>query len=117
MAEIVTAPAAEADVDGIVELLFEMDEHYGDEVLETVEQRTRQTRQSLFGAPTAARVVVAKEGDRIVGFSATSLLWPAVGSTSSTFLKELLCREGSTTQWHRVVVARRSRDLRPETRL
>jgi GNAT superfamily N-acetyltransferase len=43
----------------------------------------------LFHDPPAAHVILAHDGERVVGLASHSFLWAAVGLTQSLFLKEL----------------------------
>ncbi|TYB44319.1 GNAT family N-acetyltransferase [Actinomadura chibensis] len=62
---------------------------YGATLQGTLEERTEQTREALFGETPAARVLLAFDGDEAVGIASWSFLWPAVGFTRSLYLKEL----------------------------
>jgi GNAT superfamily N-acetyltransferase len=86
------APASESDGQQIVELLNEMDDFYGDTARESREQRSLNVR-SLIQGQTGITVLVARVDDQLVGLAAVSLLWPAVGSSASLYLKELYVRQ------------------------
>lgn len=81
--------ARPGDVGSIADLMEELDRFYGGTEFEPLEYRTRQIAAMLFRAQPAAYVLLAKDGDRVVGFAAYSFLWPAVGLTQSLYLKEL----------------------------
>jgi GNAT superfamily N-acetyltransferase len=82
-------PAMPADVDMIVSLLNEMDEFYGDPESETVDERARQVKQFLFDGAAEVKALVARDGGSVVGVASYSMLWPAVRTTRSLYLKEL----------------------------
>lgn len=77
------------DIAALAELLAEMDRFYGATAVEPLEDRVRQIREALFGAPVAASVLLARDDAGLAGFAAYSFLWPAVGLTRSLYLKEL----------------------------
>lgn len=77
------------DVAVIAQLLNEVDHFYGDELTDTAEQRSSAIRQALFSVPPLAKVLLAEDDGRAVGFATYSSLWPASGSTASLYLKEL----------------------------
>jgi GNAT superfamily N-acetyltransferase len=89
---IVTAADRE-DVPAIAELLAELDRFYGATVMEPLEQRTGQIAAMLFGDVPAAHILLARDGGEVIGLASYSFLWPAVGLTSSLYLKELYVRQ------------------------
>jgi ribosomal protein S18 acetylase RimI-like enzyme len=86
---ITLSEAVPGDVPAIAELAAEMDRFYGATELDPVEIRQRQIEAALFTGPSAARALLAWDDGRLIGFAAYSFLWPAVGLTSSLYLKEL----------------------------
>lgn len=81
-----------------VELMEEMNRYYGATQFEPVEVRTAQVREALFGSRPSAAALVARGDHRLLGLACYSLLWPAVGTTSSLFLKELYVAEAARGQ-------------------
>jgi ribosomal protein S18 acetylase RimI-like enzyme len=81
------------DVRSIADLMAELDRFYGGTEPESLDDRTRQIAAMLFREHPAAYVLLAKHGDRVVGFAAYSFLWPAVGLSQSLYLKELYVSE------------------------
>ena len=61
----------------------EMDRFYGVTEFEPAKVRSAQVKARLFCDPPAAHVLLARDGDRIVGLASYSFLWPAVGLTQS----------------------------------
>lgn len=86
---VTVAAATPEHVPALLALLEEMDQFYGDTTDGTPEERAAQLRQALFSDPPESYAFVAVNGDEIVGIASWSLLWPAVGLTSSLYLKEL----------------------------
>ncbi|SDL63472.1 GNAT family N-acetyltransferase [Nonomuraea jiangxiensis] len=91
-------PATPEHIEALVGLLEEMDRYYGADELDSVEVRTRQVQQALFTEPRAAFVLLAWQGDQLVGVASYSFLWPAVGLTRSLYLKELYVSESAQRQ-------------------
>lgn len=85
-------PATRHDLPGLVDLLEEMDQFYGDTTEGTLEERARQLTAVLFGPTPKAAALLAKDGDQVVGLAAYSYLWPAIGISTSLYLKELYVR-------------------------
>jgi len=86
MALTVTAAHVQDTAD-LIEMFLEMEEFYGeDDDRETVETNTR---RALFGSNPLAYALIARVDEKPAGFAAYTFLWPAVGSTSSLYLKEL----------------------------
>lgn len=84
--------ATQADTQTISEILGEVEAYYGGK--NTPADQT-QIHRALFGSGPVATVLLAREGDDVLGMAAVSLLWPAAGADSSMFLKELFVREGA----------------------
>ncbi len=84
----VLSAAVLGDAEAIAALCAEMGAFYGDPP-EPPGVRLAQTRKALFGDPPLARALLAREGDALAGFASYSFLWPAAGTTSSLYLKEL----------------------------
>ena len=85
------APATTDDAETIAVILGEIEEYYGG--TNTPPPR-EQVRAALFGARPAATVLLARDGDAVVGLASVSFLWPAAGADSSLYLKELYVRDG-----------------------
>jgi ribosomal protein S18 acetylase RimI-like enzyme len=81
--------AVPADAGTIVSLLDEMDEFYGDPKIESFDDRLAQVNDSVFENGSSCCVVLARAGDDVVGLASCSMLWPAVRTTRSLYLKEL----------------------------
>jgi GNAT superfamily N-acetyltransferase len=88
---VTVGPADERDVTGIAELIAEIEQHYGGAGLDPDRQLSR-VEELVFGDHPAAYVLLARDGDRLVGLATYSFLWPAAGSTHSLYLKELYVR-------------------------
>ncbi|MEC4019406.1 GNAT family N-acetyltransferase [Streptomyces sp. H27-D2] len=88
---MVTIDRATADdVSVISELLGEIERYYGgDETSGDVEQ----IRHALFSDRPVATVLLARDGEDVVGLASFSYLWPAAGAETSLYLKELFVRE------------------------
>lgn len=84
--------ATEADTETIAVILGEVEAYYGGK--DAPADQT-QVRSALFGNGPVATVLLAREGDDVLGLAAVSLLWPAAGADTSLFLKELFVREGA----------------------
>jgi GNAT superfamily N-acetyltransferase len=85
-------PAEARDAAGIADLMAELDSHYGATDVAPLDERTAQISRALFGLQPAAYALLARDEARIVGIAAYSYLWPAAGTTSSLYLKELYVR-------------------------
>jgi GNAT superfamily N-acetyltransferase len=83
--------AAPGDVPAIAEIFAEMSIFYGTPAseLDSLEVRQQQISAALFADIPAARALLAWDGSDVVGCATYSFLWPAVGLSSSLFLKEL----------------------------
>lgn len=88
-------PVQSENVEALVLLLAEMDRYYGatDEV--PVDERAEQVAAMLFRPHPPAQVLLAWDGDRLVGMASYSFLWPAAGVTRSLYLKELYVAQDS----------------------
>jgi GNAT superfamily N-acetyltransferase len=82
--------ATATDVDVISEILGEIEAYYGGK---STPGDPEQIRGALFSARPAATVLLARDGDQVLGLASYSLLWPAAGSDTSLYLKELYVRE------------------------
>jgi GNAT superfamily N-acetyltransferase len=85
----VVRPATPEDIDALAQLAEEMDRFYGATDIEPLDARRQQIREALFGDLPAAYALLATDEDVAIGFAAYSFLWPAVGLTTSLYLKEL----------------------------
>lgn len=90
----VIEPAARQDLPALIALLAEMDEFYGDTTEGAAEERSSRLGAVLFGEVPKAAVLLAKDAGQLVGMAAYSFLWPAVGISTSLYLKELYARQG-----------------------
>lgn len=86
---ITLAGAKPGDEGRIADLLGELDLFYGGTPQGTGDERAAQVRAALFADPPAARALLAWDGPVLAGFASWSLLWPAVGLSTSLYLKEL----------------------------
>lgn len=77
------------DVQALAVLMDDIDRFYGATDVEFSSHRAPQIAASLFQEPRAAYVLLAWEGEQLVGMAAYSFLWPAAGVTRSLYLKEL----------------------------
>lgn len=93
MAVTVIEPATRQDLPALIELLEEMDTFYGDATEGTAEERSSQLAAVLFGDPPKAAVLLAKDAGQLAGMAAYSFLWPAIGVSTSLYLKELYVRQ------------------------
>jgi GNAT superfamily N-acetyltransferase len=82
--------ATEADTEAISEILGEIEAYYGGQ---PTPGNPDQIRAALFSDRPAATVLLARDGDRVLGLASYSFLWPAAGADSSLYLKELFVRE------------------------
>ncbi|GAB7052252.1 GNAT family N-acetyltransferase [Catenuloplanes indicus] len=92
MADIVVRDAEPGDAVVVAELIEEIERYYGAASVQPIEERVAQVRSALFGVPPLAWLLLAVDGEEVVGLAAYSFLWPAAGSTHSLFLKELYVR-------------------------
>ncbi|WP_157440629.1 GNAT family N-acetyltransferase [Actinokineospora inagensis] len=115
MSEISVRPALATDRDGIAALLGEVDKFYGDDAPESPETRVRQISEVLGNQDAGGvQVIVAQDhAGLLAGFASFSNLWPAAGSTSSLYLKELYVQEsyrsigvGRVLMQHLIEIAR-----------
>lgn len=81
--------AEPGNVEAIAALVEEMDHFYGASDIEPLDLRIQQINDAVFTDPPAAYVLLAWEGDQLLGFASYSFLWPAAGLTRSLYLKEL----------------------------
>lgn len=77
------------DAEDLAALMAELDTFYGAPPTEAPADRLAQIRRLIFGPVPAAHVLLAWDGERLVGMASYSYLWPAAGVTHSLFLKEL----------------------------
>lgn len=81
--------AERVDTLAVAALLEELDRFYGGTGFAPQAERATRVERELFGALPAAHVLLAREGERVVGLAACSFVWPASGLSRSLFLKEL----------------------------
>ena len=86
---IIVTHAEPADVEALADIAEEMDRFYGAIEVEPLEIRVRQISEALFHSAPSAYALLARDDGRLAGFASYSFLWPAVGLTSSLYLKEL----------------------------
>jgi ribosomal protein S18 acetylase RimI-like enzyme len=84
--------ATQADADTISVLLGEIEAFYGGD---DVPGDLAQLREALFGSQPVATVLLARDGEQVVGMASYTFLWPASGADTSLYLKELYVREGA----------------------
>ncbi|MFI5985018.1 GNAT family N-acetyltransferase [Streptomyces sp. NPDC051555] len=84
--------ATEQDVDVISVILGEIEAYYGGE---PAPGNPAQIRAALFGVRPAATVLLARDGEQVLGLASYSLLWPAAGADTSLYLKELYVRKAA----------------------
>jgi GNAT superfamily N-acetyltransferase len=82
--------ATDNDAEIIATVLGEVEAYYGGS---GQPPKAQQVRDALFTARPAATVLLARDGDDVVGLASVSFLWPAAGADTSLFLKELYVRE------------------------
>lgn len=73
-------------------LLGEIEHYYGGE---PVPGDPEQIRRALFSSGPAATVLLARDGDDVLGLASYAYLWPAAGAETSLFLKELYVRDSA----------------------
>jgi len=81
--------AQPGDLDGLLDLLDELDTFYDSPTSDARQQRAAQITAALFAADPPARALVAEDGGRLVAMASYSFLWPAAGATTSLWCKEL----------------------------
>ena len=86
---ITTSLARPADAAAMAQLLEEMDRFYGSDAPAPLAERVGELNDAVFASPPAAWALLAWDGEQLAGLAAYSFLWPAVGLTSSLYLKEL----------------------------
>ena len=84
--------ATEADIRTVSVLLGEIEGYYGGD---SIPADDGQIRAALFGARPHATVLLARDGDDVLGLASYTFLWPAAGADSSLYLKELYVREAA----------------------
>lgn len=87
---VTIAAATAADTETISELLGEVEEYYGGQ---NTPGDVEQIRRALFSDRPVATVLLARDGDEVLGMASYSFLWPAAGADTSLYLKELFVRE------------------------
>ncbi|WP_431968803.1 N-acetyltransferase family protein [Actinacidiphila sp. bgisy160] len=83
-------PATEKDAEEISRLIGEIEVYYGGDY---APGNVDQIRAALFGAHPAATVLLARDGEDVLGMASFSLLWPAAGADTSAWMKELYVRD------------------------
>jgi GNAT superfamily N-acetyltransferase len=81
--------ATPADIEVISVILGEIESYYGGK---DVPGDQAQIGAALFGERPVATVLLARDGDDVLGLASYSVLWPAAGAESSVYLKELYVR-------------------------
>jgi ribosomal protein S18 acetylase RimI-like enzyme len=84
--------AAEADIEELSVMLGEIEAYYGGDAAPA---DAEQIRRALFGEQPAATVLLARDGESVLGLASYSYLWPAAGADTSLYLKELYVRESA----------------------
>jgi GNAT superfamily N-acetyltransferase len=80
------------DVEVISLILGEIESYYGGR---EVPADLGQIKAALFSDRPAATVLLARDGDQVLGLASFSLLWPATRAESLLYLKELYVRTQS----------------------
>ncbi|MGH3686633.1 MAG: GNAT family N-acetyltransferase [Pseudonocardiaceae bacterium] len=86
------------DVPALTVLMEDIDRFYGAPEVESSDQRAQAIAACLFQEPKAAYVLLAWDGEQLIGMAAYSFLWPAAGVTRSLYLKELYVTEAFRRQ-------------------
>jgi GNAT superfamily N-acetyltransferase len=89
MVKITQATAGDAEV--VAVLIGEIEEYYGGD---RIPGDLAQVRAALFGERPMATVLLARDGEAVLGMASYSFLWPAARASASLYLKELFVREG-----------------------
>ncbi|WP_329213313.1 GNAT family N-acetyltransferase [Streptomyces sp. NBC_00683] len=84
--------ATVADTKTISVLLGEIEGYYGGD---STPANEAQIRSALFRERPHATVLLARDGDDVLGLASYMFLWPAAGASSSLYLKELYVRESA----------------------
>ncbi|EST37442.1 hypothetical protein N566_13025 [Streptomycetaceae bacterium MP113-05] len=84
--------ATEADAETISRLLGTIEAYYGGE---DRPGDPGQVRAALFGERPVATVLLAREGNEVLGMASFTYLWPASGADTSLYLKELFVHESA----------------------
>lgn len=77
------------DISSLAALLKEVDEHYGGQGADITHEYVSAIRDAILEPSYAIRVLLAHDGNMLVGLATYSFLWPAVETTKSIYLKEL----------------------------
>lgn len=85
--------AEPSDLSAVADLLLEVEEFYGATEFPPRQLWEKQIESAIFSSLPAGRVLLAVEAGESLGFASYSFMWPAVGVSSSLFLKELYVRE------------------------
>lgn len=80
--------ATPADADVLAEMIGEIEAYYGQHIPGNVTE----VRAALFGEHPIATVLLARSEADVLGMLSYTFLWPAVGSTTSLYVKELFVR-------------------------
>jgi GNAT superfamily N-acetyltransferase len=78
------------DAPELVDLFLEMEEFYGEH--ETPTRVASNIQHALLGPAAIAQALLARVDTKLAGFASYTLLWPALGSTQSLYLKEIYVR-------------------------
>ncbi len=78
--------ATPADLATVSALLGEIEAYYGGK---DTPGDPEQIRAALFGEHPVASVLLARAGTDVLGLASYTYLWPAVGASTSLYLKEL----------------------------
>jgi len=91
--KIIVERAVQDDAEAVADLMEELDAFYGAPPTEPRQQRVDTIRRLVLTGHPSPAVILARDGDELVGMASYSFLWPAAGVTQSLFLKELYVRE------------------------
>lgn len=87
--------ATTADAEEIAAIIGEVEVYYGGT---NTPGNVGRIRALLFGERPVASVLLARDGDAVLGMASYSFLWPAAGVEASLYLKELFVRETARRQ-------------------
>jgi GNAT superfamily N-acetyltransferase len=86
--------ATQADLESIIELFHQIDQHYYGAGAPERDAIARHVRQHILREPCGIQVALALEAGRPVGLSTFSVLYPAPDLTGQLFMKELFVVPG-----------------------
>ncbi|MDJ0345224.1 GNAT family N-acetyltransferase [Streptomyces sp. H10-C2] len=87
--------ATEGDAETIAEMLVETETYYGATDIPQAADLVAQVHNALFGERPMATVLLASDGEQVVGLASYTFLWPAAGADASLYLKEMFVLESA----------------------